>query len=279
MSKRIVALGLVIVVLACVSILVVTRVVTQGKDISSTTTLARVSTSFFNPVYSLIVSGSPPLEIGQSMSYGMYSDGSKIGNFTISVAEKTTFQGRECFKVTSEGSYQTENLAGFTITYSSSGYALVDTSWNVKYCKSPFSMSISNGFTTEMSGTAEFTYDYDARTMHVRMTSDNATMENEIAWPEDISPPEWKVGSSRTYNFTTDNNPLTITIEVAREESVTVPVGTFNCYVVEVTSSGAGASYYPNATLWVDKQNHTLIQQQHAPGATITLKLKSYSGF
>lgn len=221
-----------------------------------------------------------PSAVDQSLTYGYYLNENKLASFTLTVTEMVQFQGVECFEVEFSGLGE---IGGFI-----PNRFLVDTDHKLRY----LARTHTAFFYENKTGTEERTYNYGENTIHVKMTWDGGgTVENEFGMPTNFSPlyqttffwgTELHTGYSRQFNFIQwisypddymDVYLETATIEVIREESLTVPAGTFSCYVVKYSEPGEEGI----ATFWVDKEKPTLIQYELSP-AWSTMQLENYIG-
>lgn len=226
-----------------------------------------------------------PSAVDQSLTYGYYLNENKLGSFTLTVTEMVQFQGVECFEVEFSGLGET---GGFI-----ANRFLVDADHKLRYlARTHTEFSISENKT----GTEERTYNYGENTIHVKMTwDDGGTVENEFGMPTNFSSvyqtiffwgTELHTGYSKQFNFIQwisypddymDVYLETATIEVIREESLTVPAGTFSCYVVKYSEPREEG----DVTFWVDKEKPTLIQYELSPALSTKvgkMQLENYSG-
>jgi len=254
----------------------------KGVAIAVIAVLAVVASIVVLAAVYFLIGGGPsgavgfPSAVGQSLTYGAYLNENKMGSFTLTVTERIQFQGVECFEVELFG--QEEIWGALANRF------FVDANHKLRYLARTHT---EFSFFENKTGTEERTYDYGGNKIRVKMTWDNGgIVENEFDMPTNFSSlyqiiffwgTELYTGYSKQFNFIqwisypnnyTDVDLETATIEVIREESLTVPAGTFSCYVVEYSEPGEEGA----ATFWVDKEKPTLIQYELSPPWSTTVQ-------
>ncbi len=237
------------------------------------------------------------VQVGQSQTYAMSLQMSLLGQttsmdatFTYAVAEQTTYEGVPCYKLNISGS---ATYMGMTIPYS--GYAYIGTEdYRPRYLT--FSMTMTAmGQTTTM--TTEYFYNYSTNKLRMKTTTNGQVyMDTEIDMPEssftqynmqEFLGENLYVGWSENFSFTSDSSKYTMTLTVTKEEIITVPAGTFRCYVLSATvpEMEEMAGYDMTLNIWVNAQM-TLVPKMEMSASyqgqnvlSMTMTLQDYSGY
>lgn len=242
------------------------------------------------------------MKVGQSMTYAMtmsismptlYGGGettSMDATFTFTVAEETTYEGVPCYKVEISGSI---TMMDMDIPYS--GYQYVDTEdYRPRYMTLTATMTYLG---EEHTVTTEYLYNYTTKKLRTKITMDGQVYsDTETNMPEstftqynmqEFLGEGLYAGWSKSFGFVSGSTKYTITLTVTKEELVTVPAGTFRCYVLSATvpeiSEMAGVDMTFN--IWVNAQM-TLMPKvemsasyQGQTTLSMTMTLQSYSGY
>lgn len=241
------------------------------------------------------------LQVGQSQTYAItmttglgllldFTDETRSmdGTYTYTVAETTTYEGVQCYKVEISGSM---TAMGMSAQYS--GYTYVDTEdYRARY------MTITGAVSgMEQTMTAECFFNYDTNKLRVKATMDGQVLtDTETDMPEstftqynmqEFLGEDLYVGWSKDFGFQSGSTKYTITLTVTKEEIITVPAGTFRCYVLSATVPEIEEMEGVDMTcnIWVNAQM-TLVPKMEVStsyqGQIIlsqSMTLQSYSGY
>lgn len=234
------------------------------------------------------------VQVGQSQTYAMtmtMSTGlggtmSMDATFQFTVAEQTTYEGVPCYKIQMSGD---ATIAGMTVPYS--GYVYVDTEdYKPRY------MTLT---ATSMGQTAatEYFYNYTTNKLRIKMTVGGQTwIDTEMDIPQgnftpyntqDFLGENLYVGWSENFSFASDSSNYTIALTVTKEEQITVPAGTFRCYVLSATVPEIEnmAGYDMTCNIWVNAQMTLVpkmeisVSYQGQNVLSMTMTLQDYSGY
>lgn len=201
----------------------------------------------------------PGTEVGATAIYGIYIGKSKVGALEIRAIEKTTFQGTESFKAKI-----TMTISYVGIEFTGSGQIIYGTDLKPRY------------FTyTHDSVFAECVWNYTKNTLRYRIATPTfGTREGELNLPELDGPENFYVGYSRQFTYDINGSLGTVTVSVPGEEDVTVPKGTYHCYVVRSSALWMDAVAFQ--TTWIDERGIVPQMEISVLGWTITMKLEYY---
>lgn len=212
------------------------------------------------------------------------------GTFSYAVAEQTTYEGMQVYKVTMSGSM---SMMGMSVPYN--GYLYVDTgSYETRYMNISYSASMLG---QTMSATIEYFFNYENDTLRMKMTMNGETyMDTETDLPDStfsqysmqgFLDENLYVGWTDNLVFQSDNTSYTVTLTVTKEETITVPAGTFRCYVLSMSVPESDNMFGTSITgnVWVNAQMTLMPKMEISAtygGQTLMdmkMTLQSYSGY
>jgi hypothetical protein len=144
--------------------------------------------------------------------------------------------------------------------------------------------------------TIEYFYNYDTNKLRTKMTMNGEvysdTETDLLSSPfsqystQGFLGENLQVGWSKDYSFSSDTTNYDITLTVTKEETITVPAGTFRCYVISATiPENLTSGYDITCNIWVNAQM-TLIPKmeismsyQGQTAMSMNMTLQSYSGY
>jgi len=232
------------------------------------------------------LSGSP-LKVGQWVSYGFYyENGDKVVNLSLrsEVSEITSFQGTDVFKIDS-------------IVGDFGSHILVDAEGKPRYCK-----------VVREEITVEAVYDYSKNKMRVESTRHGRVLDtldvdipadfgekwfcyftglvprNEdlhIGWSKQIHAIRARGGHALAFHCVAYGAEVTfprMEAKVVREETITVPADTFECYVLAVDPLEP-TQLDVEFTVWIPKEETKKFMVVQTAWQKTYLKLENYGGF
>ncbi len=229
------------------------------------------------------------MQVGQSQTYAismqmtfLEETMSMDGTYTYAVAETTTYEGVQCYKVEISGS-----MAAMGMSTPYSGYAYVDTEdYQARYMTITMTMSVV-GQTQTM--TTEYFFNYDTNKLRMKTTMDGQVLtDTETDMPEstftqynmqEFLGEDLYVGWSKDFGFQSDSTRYTMTLTVTKEEIITVPAGTFRCYVLSVTMPDVTLNVWVNAQMTLVPKMEISASYQGQTILLMTMTLQSYSGY
>ncbi len=238
------------------------------------------------------------VQVGQSQTYLMTmtmpgfeslggSSSSEIEmTIAFSVKEQTTHEGTPVYKIEISGS---GTIMGITVPYD--GCLYIDTeSYEARYIVLNTTVS-AMGQTQDM--TIEYFFNYSTNKLRVKMTVNGSTMADTETDMLKTSFGQYNVqtflgdniyvGWTDNFELQSGSSSYTVTLTVTKEETITVPAGTFRCYVISMSSENIlGTDITGN--LWVNAQM-TLVPKMEfdvsvlGTTTTMNMTLQSYSGY
>lgn len=237
------------------------------------------------------------MQIGQSQTYAISMQmtflgetTSMDGTYTYTVAETTTYEGFQCYKVEISGSTTVMDMSA-----QYSGYTYVDTEdYRARYMTITV---IMDAMEQTQTMTTEYFFNYDTNKLRMKITMDGQVLTDTETYMPDSTFTQYNmqeflggdlyIGWSKDFGFQSDSTKYTMTLTVTKEEIVTVPAGTFRCYVMSATVPEIEEmeGYDMTTNLWVNAQM-TLVPKMEVSvsyqGQTVlsmSMTLQSYSGY
>lgn len=208
------------------------------------------------------VVGQNPVFLGREgavAEYSVYRGGEKVGKYVY-----TREEGR---RVDISGSVTLQGMKLNADGYFDFNPDLLPSEYHIKMEGGGVSINMTSSMdydkmtvTTDVS--VETPTSATSRTVNIEVKTEEAL--------KGIPPEKLKVGYSRTFDVEVNERPETFTQEVLRKEEVTVPKGTFSCYVLRVSG--------PNSeiTRWITGEGGLVQYSWTIAGYSFTAKLKSY---
>lgn len=238
------------------------------------------------------------IQVGQSQTYaitmsmpmGTTGTTSMDATYTYTVSEQTTYEGVPCYKIQISGS-----AIAMSTSVPYSGYMYVGTEDYL-----PRYMTVDTTMTTmeqTATMTMEYFFNYTTKKMRMKVTvNGQAYLDTEENMPDSTFTQynmqgflgkDLYIGWSENFGFQSSSSKYTMTLTVIKEETITVPAGTFRCYVLSATmpeiEEMAGVDMTCN--IWVNAQM-TLVPKmeisasyQGQTALSMTMTLQDYSGY
>jgi len=235
------------------------------------------------------------IQVGQSQTYAMTMSmpTSTTGTTSIdatyiyTVTEQTTYEGVPCYKIQISGS---ATAMGMSVPYS--GYMYIDTeNYRTRYMTLTMTAT-TTGQTITM--TTEQFYNYNTHKLHKKTTmngqvySDTETDMSTSTFDQNsmqgFLDKNLYVGWSDNFSFQSDNTKYTMTLTVTKEEIITVPAGTFRCYVLstavpEIEGIDMTCNIWVNAQMTLVPKMELSVSYHGQNVLSLTMTLQDYSGY
>jgi hypothetical protein len=218
-----------------------------------------------------------PADKGASVTYGVYHQGIRAGEVTLTYLKDEYYGGELCKKFEGTGNIST-SIGGTRVNFSMgmTGYMVVDGEmpkhWSFTYYYTqPQQMTLS----------LEWTWHRERSEMVTEISGLGISQSTTAYLPDEYWEPitigDLYVGYSKEMTYTIDSIPVTLSISVTQQEDVVVPVGTYeDCYVVSITQPEVDQEF----TFWVNKEGIApKMETSMSVGFTsftLTLELESY---
>ena len=233
------------------------------------------------------------MQVGQSLTYAVTmasTSGTMNASFAYAVTEQTTYEGIPCYKIQISG-----NATAMDMNVPYSGYSYIgQADYRPRYMNVSMTTTAMGQTLTE---TIEYFYNYNTNKLRTKITingqvySDNETDLSQNTFseynPQGFLGENLHVGWSENFSYQSDNTKYAMTLTVTKEETITVPAGTFRCYVLSATmpeiEEMAGVDLTCN--IWVNAQM-TLVPKLEISASysgqtalSMTMTLQDYSGY
>jgi hypothetical protein len=223
-----------------------------------------------------LVSGSISLmpEAGTKAIYGFYFYGNRVGSFSMEYVGERAFQGIASHKYLNNGS-MVLTVGDKTVEMTIQGYEYYDMDGF------PLHATYIYGYMRpeEMTMALEYTWNRAQSKMYiktyVKTAVEEITVENVATVPAEYWEPiqDLYIGYSKQLTYAINGTSVTLMVNVTGEEDVTVPKGTYRCYVVGISQPELGMEM----TSWIDTTNGAVSQMEFTMGGLdFTIMLERY---